>query len=56
MEIQKKIKCVSCGSVVTVYEGCTTNCNCQKLMIVEGHIVGTLGTDYIDVSPKLLNE
>lgn len=56
MEIQKKIKCVHCGSVITVYEGCTAQCKCKKILIVEGHIQASVGTDYVDVSPKLLNE
>jgi hypothetical protein len=56
MEIQKKIKCTSCGTILTVYEGSTSECTCKKVMILEGHIQGTVGTDYIDVSPKLLCE
>ena len=56
MEIQKKIKCLSCGTVIAVAEGQNTYCSCKKVTIVEGHIQGTLGTDYVDVSPILLNE
>jgi hypothetical protein len=56
MEIQKKIKCLSCGAILVVNEGKTDHCPCEKVIIVEGHIRGILGTDYVDVSPILLNE
>lgn len=56
MQIKKKIKCVECQTIVEVLEGVTCECSCKKVVIVEGHITGTSGVDYIDVSPKLLNE
>jgi len=56
MEIQKKIKCLACGTIIIVTEGQNTNCPCKKVVIVEGHIQGNIGTDYVDVSPILLKE
>jgi hypothetical protein len=56
MNIQKKIKCLHCGEIITVFEGTTNHCKCEKVIIVEGHVRGVLGTDYTDVSPVLLNE
>lgn len=56
MEIQKKIKCLSCGVVLVLNDKLNNECNCGKVFIIEGHIQGTIGTDYIDVSPILLNE
>ena len=56
MQIHKKIKCLSCGTVILVNEKSNEKCTCQKVVIMEGHVQGIIGKDYIDVSPILLNE
>ncbi|MFW6219552.1 MAG: hypothetical protein ACOC33_01660 [bacterium] len=58
MKINKKLKCIHCGTVVECNEfRCVSKCSCGKV-IISGECVteGSLGKDYIDVSAKLLNE
>ena len=52
----KFIKCVECGQIINVSENQNFSCNCNRIVILEGTIKGIAGTDYIDVSPQLLNE
>jgi len=53
MRLAKKVKCVHCQSVVET-EG---KCTCGKVKLTDDTITeGQLGTDYVDVSAKLLNE
>lgn len=53
MKMDKKVKCLHCGHEITN----NGQCSCGKVkMTQESVIVGTFGTDYIDVSPKILNE
>lgn len=53
MRITKKVRCLHCSTIV---EG-DASCTCGKIMIKENTVVvGAMGTDYVDVSPKLLNE
>ena len=55
--IQKKIKCIHCGDVIECNEGvCIAKCGCGKVSL-NGTVIteGTQGTDWVDVSPKLLN-
>lgn len=56
MNIIQKIKCTSCGDIIAVIEGSSIECSCGKVVLVEGSIRGNKGFDYIDVTPKLLNE
>lgn len=56
MVIVKKIKCKWCGDIIAVVEGASIKCSCGKVILNEGVIRGELGADYIDVTPKLLNE
>jgi len=57
MKLQKKIKCVACGSILECNEStCVCKCSCGKVAINNGIITeGVLGVDYTDVSPKILN-
>jgi hypothetical protein len=58
MKINKKLKCVHCGDIVECTEShCVKVCSCGKVSL-NGEIIteGALGKDYVDVSPKLLNE
>lgn len=57
MNIAKKFKCLHCGAVVECNENvCVSNCNCGKIKLSGTVIVeGSMGVDYVDVSPKLLN-
>ena len=53
MKIIKKVKCNYCGSVVESHG----NCSCGKVVLCENSVVdGKVGTDYTDLSPRLLNE
>lgn len=53
MEIKKKVKCMHCNGVVE-HSG---SCNCGSIVMVEGVVNGAYaGKDYIDISPRLLNE
>ena len=55
--ITKKIKCLHCDEILTCTEGvCVGKCSCGKVAL-NGKIVteGVQGTDWIDVSPTLLN-
>ncbi|MFW6272627.1 MAG: hypothetical protein ACOC2U_02465 [bacterium] len=53
MNIVKKIKCVHCQETVE-HNG---SCSCGKVKMTNGTITeGKLGSDYLDVSAKLLNE
>jgi len=53
MNIEKKVKCVHCGGVVSK-DG---TCSCQKVKMTQENVTkGNLGSDYVDVSPQLLNE
>jgi late competence protein required for DNA uptake (superfamily II DNA/RNA helicase) len=53
MKIIKKLKCNHCGSLIESHG----KCSCGKVVLCENTIVeGKVGTDYIDLSPILLNE
>jgi len=53
MQINKKVKCLHCQSVVE-HDG---SCSCGKVRITNGTITeGSLGRDYVDISARLLNE
>jgi len=55
MKINKKIKCVKCGSIIEE----NGTCSCGNLILTNGNIVlkeGKVGIDCVDVSPVLLNE
>jgi hypothetical protein len=56
--IQKKIKCLHCNSEVICSDAINeSKCSCGKNVINRTMIVeGVQGTDYIDVTPVLLNE
>ncbi len=56
--IVKKIKCVHCGQTLECKEAvCISKCSCGKVAMNGGVITeGVQGSDWIDVSPKLLNE
>jgi len=58
MKINKTVKCLHCGQIIECTEiACVKKCNCGKISI-NGEIIteGVVGVDYIDISPKLLNE
>jgi hypothetical protein len=53
MELKKKVQCTKCLSIVEQ----NGTCVCGKIVMVEGHIMNaSIGFDYRDISPKLLNE
>lgn len=53
MQINKKVKCVHCQSIVEQ----SGSCSCGKVKIINGTITeGSLGKDYVDISAQLLNE
>jgi len=57
MKIQKKVKCLHCGVVLECNEQhCVKKCTCGKVSL-SGEVIteGVYGTDYVDVSQKLLN-
>lgn len=56
MNIIRKIKCKGCGDIIAVLEGSSIECSCGRVVLIEGRIKGDIGSDYIDVTPKLLNE
>lgn len=58
MVLTKKVKCLHCKQELECKDTiCTVTCNCGKVNINSGIITeGVQGKDYIDVSPKLLNE
>jgi hypothetical protein len=57
--ITKKIKCIHCGNIIITDEHSTVtlSCSCKKVS-VNGNLIieGAQGVDWVDVSPKLLNE
>lgn len=56
--IDKKIKCVHCGQEMTINSTSTivTKCTCGKVATNNGVITeGAQGTDWVDISPQLLN-
>lgn len=58
MKINKKIKCLKCGQIIECNDiRCQQKCSCGKIGLT-GEIVteGVIGIDYIDVTPRLLNE
>ena len=55
MRIDKKVKCIACGDVINVDQARNFKCTCGKVIITEGKILSS-NSDYIDVSPQLLNE
>jgi len=58
MNLQKKIQCIHCKGVIECQHGvCNVSCKCGKVK-TNGTIIveGTIGLDYMDVSPKLLQE
>ena len=58
MKISKKIKCIHCNTILECTEThCVKTCSCKKVSL-NGEIIteGVCGKDYLDVSPKLLNE
>lgn len=57
MEIVKKVKCNHCAHVLEFMTVSSTECSCGKVKISRGLVTeGSVGTDYIDVSPVLLQE
>jgi len=59
MIIKKTIKCVHCENelVVDSLNESVVTCTCGVVSINSGTIVeGTIGVDWVDVTPKLLNE
>ena len=57
--IEKKIKCMHCGNELVVNNHSTdvVQCECGKIAMNNGIITeGMQGTDWVDVSPRLLNE
>lgn len=57
MKINKKVKCLHCGQTLECNEqSCNLVCSCGKVKL-SGEIIteGVLGTDYMDVTPRLLN-
>jgi hypothetical protein len=54
MKISKKYQCMHCNTIVEE-DG---KCNCMKIVLVENQLVSqaTVGIDYNDLTPKLLNE
>ena len=57
--MEKKIKCIHCDSelILDCNDVCVSECTCGKISINNGVILeGVQGTDWVDVSPKLLNE
>ena len=56
--INKKIKCIHCGQELTLDNTSTTaiKCGCGKVATNNGVITeGAQGTDWVDISPQLLN-
>lgn len=58
MVLTKKIKCLHCEETLECNNAvCTAKCGCGKVSLNNGIITeGVQGKDYIDISPKLLNE
>ena len=59
MITEKKIKCMHCGSeiVLNCDDICVSTCVCGKISVNNGIIIeGVQGKDWVDISPKLLNE
>ena len=57
MKIDKKIKCVHCGNEIVVDGLPEGRCACGTIVVTNGIITeGVVGTDWIDISPILLNE
>ena len=57
--MDKKIKCLHCGSEITVEcaDICVNKCDCGVVSVNNGIILeGKQGIDWVDVTPKLLNE
>ena len=57
--INKKIKCVHCNKEMTIDPTSIVaeKCTCEKVSMNNGVITeGVQGTDWIDISPQLLNE
>jgi len=57
--IKEKVKCVHCGTELTLDCDviCEVKCECGKVSTNNGVIVeGVQGKDWVDVSPRLLNE
>jgi len=54
--IPKKVKCLHCGEIIDVNVQRNHSCTCNTVVIAEGRVYGTPGTDWTDVSPMLLNE
>jgi hypothetical protein len=53
MYLKKKVKCVHCSSIVEE----NGSCKCGKVKMINGTMTeGNLGSDYVDISAKLLNE
>ena len=58
MILQKKLKCVHCGTIVECKNGvCQLTCGCGKVKVNGQYIIeGQVGKDFVDVSPQLLQE
>ncbi len=57
-KIDKKIKCVHCNQemVVDATSVVVTKCSCGKIAMNNGVITeGAQGSDWVDISPQLLN-
>ena len=55
MQIIKKVQCLYCGVVITEMEVGVVKCSCGKVSIANGKVISE-NQNYIDMSPKLLNE
>jgi len=57
VKIDKKIKCVHCDNEILVDGVMEGKCTCGAVVVTNGVITeGAIGTDWVDVSPILLNE
>ena len=58
MKIDKKVKCVHCNSEVTLNDTIVeAKCTCGAIVVTNGLVTeGAHGSDWVDISPVLLNE
>lgn len=55
MKIIKKVQCLKCGVVISGSEVIPMRCSCGEVSIINDKIISE-NQNYIDMSPKLLNE
>ena len=57
--IKEKIKCIHCNTEIVLDNTSISpiKCSCGKIITNNGVIIeGVKGVDWVDISPKLLNE